>query len=284
MSNNKGAIIMRLSDAEFNKLSDFIKRNYGIYLKDEKKVMIESRLSDLLIQKNITSFDQFHTMLMSDTVGDLKKELIVRVTTNYTYFMREEDTFSFFVQNVLPWIERVCKDRSLRIWSAGCSSGEEPYNLAMIIADYFASKNERWDKQLLASDISEKVLDIAQKAIYSTDKIECLPDGWKKRYLVKIDDNNYRFKDVIRNEVCFKKINLVEPFFPYKKKFHAIFCRNVMIYFDEDTRNDIIAKFVDNLEIGGFLLIGKTESVDRNLHNLEYIKPGIYRKKGTIYD
>ena len=194
--------------------------------------------------------------------------------------MREEDTFSFFAQNVLPWIEKVCKDKSLRVWSAGCSSGEEPYNLAMVIADYFMNKDKAWNKQILASDISDKVLVSARKGIYTADKIECLPKQWKTRYLEKYDDDHYIFKDIIRKEVMFKKINLIEPFFPYKKKFHAILCRNVMIYFDEETRNNIVSKFVNDLEPGGFLLIGKTESVDRKLHNLEYIKPGIYRKKG----
>lgn len=271
---------MKLSDPEFLKLSDYIKKNYGIFLKEEKKMMIEARLTDFLTKNSISSFEQFYKLLLNDSSGELKKELAVRITTNYTYFMREEDTFSFFAQYVLPWIEKVCDDRSLRVWSAGCSTGEEPYNLAMVIADYFTNKTVRWDKQILASDISEKVLEIASKGVYSSEKINCLPDNWKKRYLMKIDDNNYIFRDVIKKEICFKKINLIEPFFPYKKKFHAILCRNVMIYFDEETRNDIISKFVDNLEVGGFLLIGKTESVDRSLHNLEYIKPGIYRKMG----
>ena len=273
---------MKLTDREFVQLSDYIKKNYGIFLKVDKKSLIETRLTDMLVKKSISSFSQLYTLLQQDTSGELKKEVAIRITTNYTYFMREEDTFSFFAHNVLPWIERVCKDKSLRVWSAGCSTGEEPYNLAMIIADYFMNKDKTWDKQILASDISDKVLLSARKGIYSADKIECLPQQWKTRYLNKYDDDKYIFKDVIKKEVMFKKINLIEPFFPYEKKFHAIFCRNVMIYFDENTRNEIIAKFCDNLTYGGFLLIGKTESVDRNLHNLEYIKPGIYRKKGEV--
>ena len=273
---------MKLTDREFVQLSDFIKKNYGIYLKEEKKSLIETRLSDMLTKKDIPSFSQLYTMLLQDSSGELKKELATRITTNYTYFMREEDTFSFFSQNVLPWIEKVCIDISLRARSAGCSTGEEPYNLAMIIADYFINKDKTWDKQILASDISERVLLSAKQGIYSAEKIECLPQHWKSRYLEKYDEDRYIFKDVIRKEVMFKKINLIEPFFPYKKKFHAILCRNVMIYFDEDTRNDIVSKFCDSLENGGFLLIGKTESVDRNLHNLEYVRPGIYRKKGEI--
>lgn len=271
---------MKLTDREFEQLSDYIKKNYGIFLKKDKKALIETRLTDMLVKKSISSFSQLYTLLQQDTSGELKKEVAIRITTNYTYFMREEDTFSFFAHNVLPWIERVCKDKSLRVWSAGCSTGEEPYNLAMIIADYFMNKDKMWDKQILASDISDKVLLSARKGIYSADKIECLPQQWKTRYLNKYDEDKYIFKNVIKKEVMFKKINLIEPFFPYEKKFHAIFCRNVMIYFDGNTRNEIIAKFCDNLAYGGFLLIGKTEGVDRNFHNLEYIKPGIYRKKG----
>ena len=128
---------MKLTDREFEQLSDYIKKNYGIFLKEDKKALIETRLTDMLVKKSISSFSQLYTLLQQDTSGKLKKEVAIRITTNYTYFMREEDTFSFFAHNVLPWIERVCKDKSLRVWSAGCSTGEEPYNLAMIIADYF---------------------------------------------------------------------------------------------------------------------------------------------------
>ena len=268
---------MKLTDNEFIQLSEYIKKEYGIFLKKEKKTLIETRLSDMLLKRQISSFSKLYNMLLEDKTGELKREFEIRITTNYTYFMREEDTIEYFERAVLPWIEKVCKDKSIRVWSAGCSSGEEPYNLAMIIADFFALKDKSWDKQILASDISDKMLITAQKAIYSKDKIECLPADWKRKYLQKVDDNNYVFKPVIRKEVAFKKINLIEPFI-HKKKFHAIFCRNVMIYFDEKTRNSIIKKFCDNLEVGGFLLIGKTESIDKHMHNLEYIKPGIYRR------
>ena len=270
---------MRLTDKEFKELADFIKQHYGISLKDEKRTLIETRLSDMLTKRNIPSFETLYTMLLQDRTGDLKKEVESRITTNYTYFMRETDTFDFFKEIILPWIEKVCLDKSLRIWSAGCSSGEEAYNIAMVIADYFINKELIWDKQILATDISEKVLITAKQGIYDNEKIKTLPDNWKSHYLQKYDENNYVFRDTIKKEIIFKKFNLMEPVFPFKKKFHAIFCRNVMIYFDEPTRNDIIRKFVENLEIGGFFLIGKTESVDRNLHNLDYIRPGIYRKR-----
>ena len=181
---------MKLTDREFVQLSDFIKKNYGIYLKEEKKSLIETRLSDMLTKKDIPSFSQLYTMLLQDSSGELKKELATRITTNYTYFMREEDTFSFFSQNVLPWIEKVCIDKSLRAWSAGCSTGEEPYNLAMIIADYFINKDKTWDKQILASVISERVLLSAKQGIYSAEKIECLPQHWKSRYLEKYDEDS----------------------------------------------------------------------------------------------
>ena len=270
---------MKLTDKEFKQLADFIKRYYGISLKDEKKTLVETRLSDMLLKRGIPTFENLYTLLLDDKNEELRREVETRITTNYTYFMRETDTFSFFEHSILPWIEKVCVEKSLRVWSAGCSSGEEAYNIAMIIADYFKNKDKLWDKQILASDISDKVLISAKLGIYSEEKIRTLPSHWKSLYLQKYDANNYVFKDVIKKEIMFKKFNLMEPFFPYRKKFHAIFCRNVMIYFDEVTRNDIIRKFVDNLEDGGFFLIGKTESIDRKLHNLEYVRPGIYRKK-----
>lgn len=270
---------MRLSDTEFKQLADFIKQNYGISLKDEKRTLIETRLSDMLARRGIPSFDALYSMLLQDKTGELRREVETRITTNYTYFMRETDTFKYFEEVILPWIEKTCREKSLRIWSAGCSSGEEPYNISMIIADYFTNKDRFWDKQILATDISDKVLLTAKKGIYSEDKIKSLPSHWKSRYLQKYDGENFIFRDVIKNEIIFRKLNLMQPVFPFKKPFHAIFCRNVMIYFDEPTRNEIVHKFVENLEVGGFFLIGKTESVDKNLHGLEYIRPGIYRKK-----
>lgn len=271
---------MKLTDTEFRQLADFIKRYYGISLKDEKKTLIETRLSDMLLKRGIPSFSALYTMLLEERNDELRREVETRITTNYTYFMRETDTFAFFESTILPWIESICPEKSLRIWSAGCSSGEEPYNIAMIIADYFSNKDRSWDKQILASDISEKVLISAKLGIYSVDKIQSLPSHWKSLYLQKYDDNNYIFKESIKKEIMFKKFNLMSPVFPFRKRFHVIFCRNVMIYFDEPTRNEIINKYVNNLEVGGYLLIGKTESIDRKVHmNLDYIKPGIYRKR-----
>lgn len=270
---------MKLSDKEFRELADFIKQNYGISLKDEKKTLIETRLSDMLTKRGIPSFDALYTLLLQDRNGELQREVETRITTNYTYFMRETDTFDFFKEIILPWIEKVCPEKSLRVWSAGCSSGEEAYNISMVIADYFMNRESTWDKKILATDISEKVLINAKQGIYDNEKIKTLPDSWRTRYLQKYDEDNYVFRDSIKNEIIFKKFNLMEPIFPFKKKFHTIFCRNVMIYFDETTRNSIISKFVNSLEVNGFLLIGKTESIDRHIHNLEYIRPGIYRKK-----
>ena len=270
---------MKLTDLEYRQLSEYIKTNYGISLKEEKRTLIETRLSDTLERRGINSFTELYNLLLNDKTGELKKEVEVRITTNYTYFLRETDTFDYFKAIILPWVEKVCTDKSIRIWSAGCSSGEEPYNMAMIIADYFMNKDRAWDKKILATDISEKVLIMAKRGVYNEEKISALPREWKSRYLQKLDGNNYVFRENIRNEIIYKKFNLMTPVFPFKKKFHVIFCRNVMIYFDEQTRNAIVKKFVDNLEPGGYFLIGKTESIDKNLHNLDYIKPGIYRKK-----
>ena len=166
---------MNLTDTEFRQLADFIKRYYGISLKDEKKTLIETRLSDMLLKRGIPSFSALYTMLLEDRSGELIREVETRITTNYTYFMRETDTFAFFENSILPWIERVCPEKSLRIWSAGCSSGEEPYNISMIIADYFSNKDRSWDKKILATDISEKVLIMAKRGVYDEEKISFIP-------------------------------------------------------------------------------------------------------------
>lgn len=206
------------------------------------------------------------------------KVFIERITTNHTFFMREVDHFNFFREKVLPYLCKVVRNKDLRIWSAGCSSGEEPYTLAMIIDEYFGNQKIWWDSQILATDISNKVLNKAVQGVYSNAALESLPSLWKLNYLNKIDKDKYEFKDNIKKEVIFRKFNLMEERFPFKNKFHVIFCRNVMIYFDEQTKIDLINKFYDSLELGGYLFIGHSESFARNETKFQYIAPAIYRK------
>lgn len=270
--------MITITTKEFIQLTTFIKANYGIYLKAEKEALVIGRLQNVLVQNGFKSFSEYYDYLMADKSGMAISTLLDKITTNHTYFMREAEHFSYFRDAVLPFIEKKVTDRDLRIWCAGCSSGEEPYTLAMILDEYFDKSNVVWDKKILATDISNKVLEEAKKGVYTNKDMETLPAKWKLSYIKKLDMENSVFSDKIKNEVIFRKFNLMETIFPFKKKFHVIFCRNVMIYFDEMTRRTLVNKFSDLLEPGGFLFIGHSEALNRDETHLKYVMPAVYRK------
>jgi chemotaxis protein methyltransferase CheR len=270
--------VITITDKEFNQLSAYIKANYGIYLKQEKQTLVIGRLQNVLVQNGFQNFSQYYEYVISDKTGIAVSTLLDKITTNHTFFMREADHFSYFKDIVLPFYSNNLLERDLRIWCAGCSSGEEPYTLAMIIDEYFGKEKSLWDTKVLATDISNKVLDEAQKGVYSNKEMETLPAKWKLNYINKLDNEFSEFTDMIRKEVIYRKFNLMESVFPFKKKFHVIFCRNVMIYFDEKTKNNLVRKFYDLLEPGGFLFIGHSESLNREETKFKYIMPAVYRK------
>lgn len=260
-------------------LAGYIKANYGIHLKQEKKSLIIGRLHNVLAQKNFSSFSEYYDYIVSDKTGEAAITLINRVTTNHTFFMREPDHFNYFRDKILPILIANVKDKDLRIWSAGCSSGEEPYTLAMIIDELLGLEKTLWDAKILATDISSKVLDKAKRGIYENEKIEPLPAIWKSSYFKRFDNENYILNEKIRNEVIYRKLNLMDNVFPFKKKFHVIFCRNVMIYFDSKTKDELTRKFYNSLEYGGYLFIGHSESLNRDISRFKYIMPAVYRKE-----
>ncbi|KUO76556.1 MAG: chemotaxis protein CheR [Clostridia bacterium BRH_c25] len=268
-----------ITNAEFKKLADYIKENYGINLKEEKISLVTGRLHGILAQNNLNSFSEYYDYVVSDKTGNAAAALINKITTNHTFFMREADHFYFFKERVLPWLKSTVKDKDMRIWSAGCSTGEEPYTLAMIIDEFLGKEKMWWDAKVLATDISSKVLSEAAKGIYSSDKISTLPSYWKLNYFKKMESGEYNLVDRIRNEVIYRKLNLMDKVFPFKRKFHVMFCRNVMIYFDNETKRELVNKFYELTEYGGYLFIGHSESLIREETKYKYIMPAVYRKE-----
>jgi len=271
--------MQKILEKEFRQLADYIKANYGIYLKDEKQTLVTGRLSNVLAEKNFASFAEYFDYMVADKTGDAVVTLIDKITTNHTFFMREVDHFNFFKEKVLPRLMSSSRDKDLRIWSAGCSSGEEPYTLAMIMDEFFGMEKKWWETKILATDISSKVLDIAVKGIYNNEGIAGIPAFWKLSYFEKLGYEKSVLIPKIRNEVIYRKFNLIDKNFPFKKKFHVIFCRNVMIYFDNKTKIDLVKKFYDFTEPGGYLFIGHSESLNRNETEYKYIMPAVYRKE-----
>jgi len=275
--------MISINDIEFKCLTEYIKSNYGINL-NNKRNLIEGRLSNILVENGFDNFSDYMQYIFSDETKMEITKLIDKVTTNHTFFMREANHFAYLRDKILPYLEEKCsQNKDLRIWSAGCSSGEEPYTIVMIIADYFRNQKILWDTKILASDISAKVLESAERGIYNAESIESLPVSWKKCYFTKVDSLNYEISSKIKSEVVFRMFNLMDATFPFKKRFHVIFCRNVMIYFDHVTKMEIINKFYDLTEPGGYLFIGHAESINRNETKYQYIMPAVYRKPERIY-
>lgn len=265
-----------LTDQEFQAITAYIKENYGVNL-TKKRPLIEGRLSNYIAGLGYDNYMDYFEFAKSDKIGDEMVNLINKLTTNHTYFLRENEHFDFYKDTVLPWVDKSLKVKDLRIWSAGCSSGQEPYTLSMITQDYLGAESSLWDHTILASDISDKVLTTAKAGIYSREEFSDVPQQWVKKYFVPKGEHYYTVSEAMRKSVAFRNFNLLSPF-NFKKPFHTIFCRNVMIYFDIPTKNQVIDKFYDALLPGGYFMIGHSESLSSCKHNFKYIKPSIYQK------
>ncbi|MBQ8108056.1 MAG: protein-glutamate O-methyltransferase CheR [Ruminococcus sp.] len=265
-----------ISDRDFNILTLFIKKGYGIDL-NGKKFMVQSRLKNYVQDCGFRNYQEYFDVVFSDKSGREMANLINRLTTNHTYFMREAEHFEHFRHVFLPNADKTIKDHDLRIWSAGCSFGNEAYNLAMCMDEYFGFRQKSWDLKILATDISMNALRSASAGLYTSQALEDLPEGWKKKYFVETATGLYRVCDRIRNNVVFKYHNLMDDI-SFKKKFDLILCRNVMIYFDEEDRSKLCRKFYDATEDGGYLYIGHAENEPEGI---PYVKeqPSIYRKE-----
>lgn len=268
---------MEISDKEFENIVYYIKNKYGINL-TEKRTLIVGRLNNYLTGRGYLNYGDYMRLVEQDITGIEAKNLINALTTNHTYFMREAEHFTFLKDVILPNLKRTERDRKdIRIWSAAASSGEEPYTIAMILNDCFSMEQGKWDTTLLATDISTKVLKKAIAGRYMEEQIAVLPAVWKKRYFRKVGQNEWEIEDSIKKEVIFRIFNLMDSF-PFKRKFHVVFLKNVMIYFEEKTKNQLLKKVYDQLEYGGYLFIGTTEAIDRDIIKLKCIRPAIYQK------
>jgi chemotaxis protein methyltransferase CheR len=271
----------RLSTANFDKIAKIVYRQCGINLEPCKKIMVESRLNKRLRALNIGSFEEY-VELISSRQG-IETELVHMidvVTTNKTDFFREPHHFEFLRDVLLPKFASQEESRPFRVWSSACSSGEEPYTLAMVLQD-FAHANPRFAYEILASDISTQVLKKASDAIYNADRAIDIPEHFKRQYLLKSKDAaNPRVRIVgqLRDKVKFSRINLTEPELPVELLQDAIFCRNVLIYFDRETQLTVIQNLLRKLKKGGILFIGHSESLHFFDLPITQIRPTVFIK------
>lgn len=271
--------MVTITPKEFKLITDYIKANYGIQLKEEKMALVTGRLHSILTQHNFSTFTEYFDYVISDKTGEAAISLINKITTNHTYFMRESEHFFYFRDTVLPYLKSTVPSKDLRIWSAGCSTGEEPYTLAMLLDESFGPEKRNWDTKVLATDISLRALDAAKRGIYNTKDIAPLPASWRQNYFASESAETSAVKDSIKNEVIYRRFNLINQNFSFKKKFHVIFCRNVMIYFNNETKHELVSRFYDATEKGGYLFIGHAESLNRDMTKYQFVKPAVYRKE-----
>lgn len=268
--------MIRLTDGEFNEMVRYVKGQYGINL-EKKRTLIEGRLANVLQEKGCKSYTDYINLLKRDQSGSEVTTLLNRVTTNYTYFMREAQHFKYMKEVFLPEQEKSNTAKTLNIWSAGCSMGAEVYTIAMTLHEYFGAKKGMWRTKLVATDISEAVLDKAKAGVYPADMIKDVPAMWRTQYFKTVDKDNVAVADKIRQEVAFSRLNLMSNF-SFPQKFQLIFCRNVMIYFDQETRRGLVDRFYNVLAPGGYLFIGHSETITRETSKFKYIQPAIYKK------
>lgn len=267
-----------ISDKDFERLVSYVHDNYGIDL-SKKRVMIEGRLGNLLESRGFSDYTSFLDMIFADKSGAEVVNLMNRLTTNHTYFLREPEHYDFMRNTFLPEMKAKKKNNKvLYLWSAGCSSGEEPYTNVIEMLEYFGAEAAQWDTKLLATDISVKVLAKAQQAVYHADSMKNLSPDVVRKYFTAVGGDCFRVNDEVKKQVVYRAFNLMDPI-PYKKNpFDLIFCRNVMIYFDVETKVNLVNRFYDVLAPGGYLFIGHAESIPRDATNFRYIKPAVYQK------
>ena len=280
---------LQMSDEDFRSLRDFINRYCGIYFDVPTKFLLERRLSQQLRHHRIRNFRDYYLFLKYDPHREEELNTLAEIlTTNETYFFREDYQLKALTDEIIPEITETKKndpfvlpEKNLRIWSAGCSSGEEAYTLAILIHEQLLLK--KWLVEIFASDISNRVLTLARKGVYRESSFRATQDDYRRRYFEPAEDG-FRVRDEIRRFVTFGHLNLLdEERIKMLKPQDIIMCRNVIIYFDKESRRRVIKSFFDRLRPGGFLLLGHSESlmnlstdfILRHFQNdMVYQKPG----------
>lgn len=272
---------IRIDKDSFDRLSSYVTQEYGIKLPPVKKSMLESRLNKKIKSLGMNSYVEFLDYIFSDHGKQTELfHVIDLITTNKTDFFREPAHFSYLSGEFLP--SYLAERTNLKIWSAGCSTGEEPYTLTMVLEE-FKKRNPVLNYSLLASDISLRVIQSAFSGIYTLDRLAAIPMEWKRNYFLrsKTNSNLARIKPQYRKKIQYKRINLMDTSFGLlKSDYDIIFCRNVLIYFDKPTQEEVIRKFCTHLRPGGLLFLGHSESIMGMKLPLTQVRPTVYQFNG----
>jgi len=263
-----------MTTKEFELFRKFIYEHAGIDLAPSKQVMVSSRLTKRVNYYQLDTFTQYFQLAMAPENTQEYQMLVDMLTTNETYFFREPKHFDFLRDKILnPW-----RGEHFKLWSAASSSGEEAYSIAMSLAESLGHK--KWS--ILGTDLSTKVLKKAQHGVYMMDRLELLDDGLMAKHCLKgvrSQEGTFRVGEKLRNNVRFKQLNLMKPMPPKMGMFDVIFLRNVLIYFDNETKKQVVESIISALKPGGYFFISHSETLSRITDKLEMVQPSIYMKK-----
>jgi chemotaxis protein methyltransferase CheR len=266
-----------LTEEEYRRVGELLYRQSRIVLRRGKEQLVRFRLARSLRRLGHDSFTAYLDHVEADASGAELAMMVDLLTTNKTSFFREAAHFEYLSKEVIP--ELVASGEPIRIWSAGCSTGEEPFALAMLLHAALP-RAEDHDVRVLATDISARALAWAREALYSGITVREIPPGFARSYLVPVSDDGgvtYRVRDDVRRLVHFARLNLMAAW-PMRRRFQVILCRNVMIYFDRETQERLVQRFWDSLVPGGHLFVGHSEVLAPLDHRFRYVRPAVYVK------
>ena len=276
---------LNLSDDEYQEIAELVHRKAGIYLHAGKKELVRARLAKIIRQNGYQDFQEYYQRVIDDQTGDEVVRLLDALSTNLTSFFREPRHFDFMEKRFLPELEARRKKeggRRLRVWSAGCSTGEEPYSIAITVLEH-SPFFEQGDFKVLATDLAGSVLSVGARGVYPEKSVHDLPKELLRAYFRRGHGQWagwYQVRPEVRERVVYRRFNLVDSF-PFRKPMDLIFCRNVMIYFDKPTQRRLVEKFYLALDKGGYLFIGHSESLSGLSEAFKYVEPTVYFKKSA---
>lgn len=273
---------LTIGDAEFDAIRQLVKAKTGISLGLHKRDLVVSRLARRLRTLGLTDFRGYVEYLREDD-GTEMVQMINRITTNKTDFFREKHHFDYLSRNLLPGLVSAgdaSGKRVLRAWSAGCSSGEEPYSLAITLREFFANR-QGWDVKLLATDLDTSILEKASRGEYESAALEPVPQAQLSKYFERLgrgDEAKFHVKPELRSLITFRKFNLMHPEYPIKVPLDFVFCRNVLIYFEQEDKLNILRKFHKVIKPHGHIFVGHSESLMMAKDMFRYVATTVYQK------
>jgi len=268
----------RLRPDEFAWFRAFTEKQTGISLGEGKESLVSGRLQSMVRRWSTGDFAGLRQRLGANPPREMLLDFVNRITTNHTYFHREPAHYDVLRDLCLPSLrERCAIDRDVRLWCAAASTGQEPYELALVLRAFLGQAYGQWKAGVLATDIAEGALRFAMEGIYEADDVARLPADFQ-RHFKRTADGRLQATEALRRDVLFRRYNLVEPNYSFKQPFHVIFCRNVLIYFDEPTKGRVVRQLTESLVPGGYLIVGHTEALGRGRVALESVAPSVYRR------